>query len=109
MEFQAAIEALRTLPLNSKVTLYSDSRILVNTVTLWMADWKAQNWVKKNGRPIPSVDQIQILNELNDQHRITWRWIKAHSGIPFNERCDELCVRARDLNGSRRAGNSQSL
>lgn len=95
MEFQAAIEALKVLPQNSLATLYSDSRVLITTTNLWMPEWKSHGWLKKDGRPIPSSDQVQALDALNEQHRISWKWIKAHSGIPFNERCDKLCNLAR--------------
>ncbi|MDG0816415.1 ribonuclease H family protein [Bdellovibrio svalbardensis] len=95
MEFQAAIEALRSLPLGTKATLYSDSRILVDTMTLWLSDWKQNGWLKKTGQEIPSVDQIKILDSLNEQHSISWRWVRAHAGVVFNERCDQLCIQAR--------------
>lgn len=95
MEFQAAIEALQSLPLGTKATLYSDSRILIDTLTIWIEEWRACGWTKRKGQDIPSLDQIQILDDLNQQHEISWQWIKAHSGIPFNERCDELCILAR--------------
>jgi len=87
MEFQAAIEALKSLPPNTKATLYSDSRILVDSMTVW-----------KNTelRPQSLARQIQELDELCAQHPITWRWIKAHAGHEFNERCDVLCIKARD-------------
>ena len=95
MELQAAIEALSTLPENSKVILYSDSRVLINIVTTWMHEWQQNGWTKKRNKPLPSADQIQVLFELNKRHTITWKWIKAHSGIEFNERCDQLCAVAR--------------
>jgi ribonuclease HI len=95
MEFQAAIEALRSLPKGSRITLYSDSRILVDTVTLWRPEWKAHGWLKKNGRPIPLVEQIKALDALTDSHFIVWNWVKAHAGNIYNERCDELCLLAR--------------
>lgn len=95
MEFRAAIEALRTLPPGTTATIFSDSRVLVDTMTLWLSDWKLNGWVKKAGQPIPSVDQVQELDFLNQQHTIAWKWIKAHSGIVFNEYCDQLCIRAR--------------
>ena len=96
MEFQAAIEALKALPKDSKVSLYSDCRDLVDTATLWAEEWKSNGWIKKTGRPIPNVDLIILLDELNSNHKITWKWIKAHSGISYNERCDELCLNARE-------------
>ena len=95
MEFQAAIEALKSLPLKSKATLFSDCRILIDTMTLWSEEWKSNGWVKAKGKPIPNVDLIIELYNLNQKHNINWQWIKSHSGISFNERCDELCTKAR--------------
>lgn len=82
MEFQAAIEALSFIPVNSKITLFSDSRILIDTM-------------KFGDGPHAHQTQINILMDLNDKHKITWQWIKAHRGNKFNERCDELCALAR--------------
>lgn len=95
MEFEAAIQALRFLPQGATATVYADSRILVDTMTLWLREWKKNNWTKKAGQDIPGVDQMIILDELSQQHSLSWRWIKAHSGIVFNERCDQLCIEAR--------------
>ncbi len=97
MEFQAAIEALKSLPANSHITLYSDSRILVDAVTLRMSEWKSYGWLKKNGRSIPHLDQIKALDDLNESHQIDWKWVKAHAGNTYNERCDELCTITRNL------------
>jgi len=82
MEFQAAIEALGSAPANSQVTLFSDSRILIDTM-------------KFGEGPRAYQTQIDILMDLNHKHHIKWHWVKAHSGNKFNERCDELCTLAR--------------
>jgi ribonuclease HI len=97
MEFQAAIEALQTLPPRSQVTLFTDSRNLIDTVTIWAVEWKQLGWIKKNSRPIPCLDLILILDGLNELHQIEWRWVQAHSGVEFNERCDQLCIDARTV------------
>ncbi|QDK45873.1 ribonuclease HI [Bdellovibrio sp. ZAP7] len=94
MEFQAAIEALKALPENSRAKLYTDSRVMLEALEK-SPRWSANGWVKNQGQPIPEVDLIRELYTLQCQHRIEWRWVKAHSGIEFNERCDELCIRAR--------------
>lgn len=96
MEFQAAIQALKSLPLNSKAILYSDCRILIDTMILWRFEWKKNGWIKSKGQNIPNVDLIIQLDSLTDLHHIEWKWIKAHSGITHNERCDELCIMARE-------------
>jgi ribonuclease HI len=98
MEFQAAIEALQFLPIGATATIYSDSRILVDTMTLWLPDWKQNGWLKKRGQDIPSVDQIKTLDQLNQERSISWKWIRAHAGIFHNERCDQLCIQARARN-----------
>lgn len=95
MEFQAAIEALKILPPDSKVKLFSDSRILVEAVTSKTDTWMKQGWLTKNKNPIPNLDLILILQKLNLAHQIKWHWIKGHSGVKYNERCDQLCTEAR--------------
>lgn len=85
MEFQAAIEALNYLPEQSFVIIHTDSRVLLNAA------------LKKNKRPLFNSDQTIILDQLTLKHNISWKWIKAHSGIIYNERCDKLCILARNL------------
>lgn len=87
MEFQAAIEALKSLSTKFKIKIYSDSRILVDAMTLTPDE---------TTRPFAFSEQWQILQELEKNHRVTWQWVKAHSGLEFNERCDELCIAARE-------------
>lgn len=82
MEFQAAIEALRSIPPGSNVTLFTDSKILVDAMISGTAHASFQS-------------QIDRLVPLTQIHRINWRWIKAHNGNKFNERCDELCALIR--------------
>lgn len=94
MEFQAAIEALIYLPLKKQIILYTDSRVLLEAIVK-IAEWKELGWKKRDGSPIPSVDQMQQLSELIKNRKIEWRWVKSHSGAVFNERCDQLCLQAR--------------
>ncbi len=91
MEYQAAIEALTWLPLNSCAIVYSDSRNLIDTATLWIGTWAQQGWVKKNKKPLPDSDQIQQLYALMKKHDLEWKWVRAHAGNVFNEHCDKLC------------------
>ncbi len=95
MEFQAAIEAIRSLDLGTQAQLYTDSKILVNTINVWMPEWHMNRWLKKNDRPIPNLDLVKALYALHQMHSISWEWVKAHSGNTFNERCDQLCLLAR--------------
>lgn len=82
MEFRAAIEALSSIPLSSKVTLFSDSRILIDAM-------------KSGDGPVVYRAQIEILMRLTENRTVAWRWIKGHNANILNERCDELCTLAR--------------
>lgn len=90
MEYQAAIQALRILPDSSHVRLSSDSRILVDSV----ASSSAQMSINK---PKAFLNSIFALEQAASRHHVEWRWVKAHSGNPFNERCDYLCRVARTV------------
>jgi ribonuclease HI len=94
MEYQAFIEALQSLPEPSAVTVHTDSRILIENIAK-LGGWRANNWAKKNGRPIPYVEQLKIIYGLLQIHRVKLAWVKAHSGNAMNERCDALCISAR--------------
>ncbi|OYZ13445.1 MAG: hypothetical protein B7Y39_17650 [Bdellovibrio sp. 28-41-41] len=82
MEFQAAIEALASIPPKSNVTLFTDSKILVDAI------------ISRKGHA-SFQPQLDLLFPLTQRHTITWRWIKAHNGNKFNERCDQLCTLIR--------------
>ncbi|UOF01551.1 ribonuclease H family protein [Bdellovibrio reynosensis] len=96
MELTAAIKALKQVPAASEITLYSDSRILINTASKDMFQWQKNNWLKTKERKIPDIDLVKELHNLTADHNIEWKWVKAHSGNPLNERCDELCRLAQN-------------
>ncbi len=83
MEIQAAIQALLYLKKGSKACIHSDSKILIKSLT------------NSDHRPSAISDQISQLEQLCSLHQVSWKWVKAHSGIIHNERCDQLCIQAR--------------
>ena len=83
MEFQAALKALEFLPTGSHAELFTDSRILISSA-------------KGQKQPKAFVEQTQRLQSLLLSRKISWHWVKAHSGVSFNERCDQLCILARE-------------
>ena len=84
MEFQAAIEALSNFKPGAVIRIHTDSRVLIQSMN---SDLK---------RPPTNPEQVEQLKNLVKQRKVTWHWVKAHSGVIFNERCDELCIRARE-------------
>jgi ribonuclease HI len=97
MEYRAAIEALKALKKPGlSVLIYSDSELLINTMTKWMAGWKAKGWKKADKSEPKNLDLLKELDECSRQHRVEWRWVKGHAGDPGNECADALTNRAMD-------------
>lgn len=91
MEMTAVIEALKALKCPCNITLYTDSRYVMDGVNQWLPNWKRNNWKTANKKSdVKNVDLWQELDALLPQHEIRWVWVKGHAGHPENERVDEL-------------------
>ncbi|MEP6810971.1 MAG: ribonuclease HI [Chthoniobacterales bacterium] len=90
MELQAAIEALLQLKEPCEVELFTDSEYLRAGITKWIHGWKARAWKKK----IKNKDLWQALDLATGKHRIAWQWVRGHTGVSENERCDILASEA---------------
>ncbi|MBQ8416105.1 MAG: ribonuclease HI [Clostridia bacterium] len=97
MELMAAIEALSALKEPCEVTLTSDSKYMVDAVTLgWAKNWKANGWRKSDRSHALNTDLWETLLSLLEHHRVTFVWVKGHDGHPYNERCDRLATEFAD-------------
>ena len=93
MEIYAAIVALEALREPCEVTLFSDSKYLVDAVTKgWARSWKAKGWKKGDGKPALNPDLWEKILSLLDMHQVTFVWVKGHDGHAYNERCDKLAT-----------------
>jgi ribonuclease HI len=101
MEITAALEALRTLTADgaSDVDVVSDSTYVVNCFKdRWWQGWQRRNWKNSQNKPVANRDLWEPLIELavGSESRVTWRWVKGHSGDRWNDRVDELATIAAD-------------
>lgn len=93
MELTAVIEALAALREPCEVVLTSDSKYVIDALTLgWAEGWRARGWRKADRSPALNTDLWERLLELVSRHRMTYVWVKGHAGHPYNERCDRLAV-----------------
>ena len=91
----AVIKALEALNQPCKVTLYSDSRYVVDAITKgWAQKWRANGWQRTKKEKAVNPDLWESLLDLCEKHEVDFRWVRGHSGNPENERCDELAVQA---------------
>ncbi|ATG74872.1 ribonuclease HI [Zobellella denitrificans] len=94
MELMAAIAGLAALSHDCEVELTTDSQYVRQGITQWIKGWKRNNWKTAARTPVKNADLWQQLDELCQRHRVSWHWVKGHSGHPENERCDELAREA---------------
>lgn len=96
MEIKAAIQGLSSLKEKSEVTLYTDSSYLINGITKWVSDWKKNDWKTKTKKDVLNVDLWEKLDEVNDIHDVSWKYVGGHIGVKGNERCDEIATKFAD-------------
>lgn len=91
MELLSVIKGLEALKRNnSEVTVFSDSKYVVDAVNLkWVF-----GWVKKDFKGKKNKDLWIRFLEVFKKHKVKFVWIKGHNAHPENERCDYLAVTA---------------
>lgn len=96
MELTAAIEGLSALKEPCEVTLYSDSKYLVDAFLQgWVDSWHAAGW--RRGRDeLKNPDLWDRLYTLTKTHKVSFVWVKGHNGHDYNERCDRLATAYAD-------------
>ena len=90
MELKAVIEALKEIEINSQISLFSDSKYVIDGVTKWINNWKINDWKTSNKKEIKNLDLWMDLDKLTSKFKITWNWVKAHSTDEYNNKVDRL-------------------
>ena len=98
MELKAAIEGLKALNESCHVNLTTDSKYVMQGITLWITNWKKNNWKNAAKKDVKNKELWMQLYELNKSHEIKWIWVKAHAGNILNEEVDLLAKQAAELN-----------
>ena len=97
MELMAVIMGLEALKKPCDVTLYSDSKYVIDAFNQhWVEGWIKKNWMRGKNEPVKNPDLWKRLLKAKEPHRVTFCWVKGHNGHPENERCDELATKAAD-------------
>ena len=95
MELKALIEGAALVPEGTAATVYSDSKLAVQTINEWAAGWERQGWKRKTG-PVENLDLVRRAYTLyRSRPELTLKWIKGHAGARWNEYADMLANRWR--------------
>jgi ribonuclease HI len=103
MEILAAIRGLEALDKmypagNVVVTVYSDSRYLVDAVMAgWLKAWRRRGYGEGpdgRGKGRKNADLWKQVWELLQGYRVKFKWVKGHANQPENVRSDRLAYLA---------------
>jgi ribonuclease HI len=97
MELTSVLMALRHLGgAPGPVAVYSDSTYVIRGIRDWIRGWRRRGWVTAEGRPVVNRDLWETLDELvaarGRTARVAWHYVRGHSGVPGNERVDEIAT-----------------
>jgi ribonuclease HI len=97
MELQGSIVALariETLP--GRVDVCTDSSYVIQGITQWIWAWRSRDWKTAEGKDVANADLWKKLFGLvakrGKENSIEWKYVRGHTGIPGNERVDEIAV-----------------
>ena len=95
MEILAVIVGLEALVESCSVTVYSDSRYVVDAVEKgWAKKWQANDWMRNKRERALNPDLWDRLLKALDRHKVEMKWVRGHAGNAGNIRADKLAVAA---------------
>ena len=95
MELTAAIKALGVVN-DDDITIYTDSKYVINGITEWVQNWQSKGWRTANHKPVLNQDLWQKLLEVTQGKNIEWKYVAGHTGVSLNERADVIATTFAD-------------
>jgi len=77
-----------------KIEIYTDSVYVKDGITIWINDWKKNNWKKSDKKKVKNIDLWKKLSKLTKLKQIKWIWVKGHSNNLLNDLADKLAKKA---------------
>lgn len=90
MELTAVIEGVGVLKEKCRINIFTDSKYIVDSVTMWLPNWIKNGWKTSSKKPVKNVECWKKIVELLNFHEIKWNWVKGHDGNIYNEECDRM-------------------
>ncbi len=94
MELSGPIAALRHVQGTSgAVAIHTDSTYVIKGIREWIWAWRRRGWKTADGGDVLNRELWENLASLvaaRGKGEIEWHYVRGHSGIPGNERVDEI-------------------
>lgn len=97
MELRAVYEALKRLKVReSPIHVYTDSVYVLKGIQFWIWGWMKKGWKTAGGEDVSNQELWKMLLREVRRHenssKINWHYVRGHTGVPGNERTDEIAV-----------------
>jgi ribonuclease HI len=96
MELKAVITGLRALPAPARVCIFSDSTYVMKNFKAWLPHWQSNGWRTADGKEVKNRDLWEKLSIEVACRKVQWVQVPGHSGVPLNDRADQLACTQRD-------------
>lgn len=103
-EYSAVIHAIRQADIldperKKTLLIYTDSMLLINSLTKWLHGWKKNGYKKADGKTILNLDLVKILEELISLRKTSFKHVRAHTGKTdwmsiYNDKVDKMARNA---------------
>ena len=100
MEIMAVIMAFKAINTASEITVFTDSTYVQKGINEWIGKWKINGWRTSNKKEVKNKDLWVQLDNLASKLKVSWMWVKGHSGHPENDRADYLANKGVGMDGS---------
>jgi ribonuclease HI len=96
----------------TSVEVCTDSEYVKKGMSEWIEGWIKKGWKTSTKKPVLNQDLWEALykeeKRLKDEGiKVTWTYVKAHVGIPLNERADTIATSCADEEQNSSASNLQ--
>jgi ribonuclease HI len=95
MELKAVINILKHLNSQCNITIYCDSKYVVDSIDQgWVNNWVNNNW-RNSGGDVKNRDLWEEYLMYSQYHNVKMIWVRGHNGNIDNEFVDEMANYAR--------------
>lgn len=79
--------------------IYTDSKLIIDSMTKWIKGWKKSGWIKSDGNAVLNMDILQRIDELSRFRTIIYRHVRSHTGLKdwasiWNDKVDKAATSA---------------
>ena len=94
MELKALIHGLDYFSqhhdISQTLEVMMDSQYILKGIESWLKNWKRNNWQTSAKQPVKNVDLWQTLDEYLGKMKLSFTWIKGHSGHKLHDTVDQV-------------------